>query len=48
MIQSALFFYKKLRNDLEQMGSKVNEYDPYVANCSVNGTQYTVTWHVQC
>jgi hypothetical protein len=46
MIQSQLLFYKKLRNDLEQIGFKVNDYDPCVANCSVNGTQHTVTWHV--
>jgi hypothetical protein len=46
MIQSALLFFKKFRNDLEQIGFKVNDYDPCVANCSVNGTQHTVTWHV--
>jgi hypothetical protein len=32
MIQSALIFYKKFRNDLEQIGFKVNDYDPCVAN----------------
>ena len=32
MIQSALLFYKKFRKDLEGIGSKVNDYDPCVAN----------------
>jgi hypothetical protein len=39
-------FYRKFRNDLEQIGFKVNDYDPCVANESVNGTQHTVNWHV--
>jgi hypothetical protein len=46
MIQSALLFYKKFRIDVEQIGFKVNDYDPCVSNCSDNGTQHTVTWHV--
>ena len=46
MIQSALLFYKKFRNDLEGIGFKVNEYDPCVANRIVNGKQHTITWNV--
>jgi Reverse transcriptase (RNA-dependent DNA polymerase) len=45
-LQAALLFYKKLRKDLEAIGFKVNQYDPCVANRLVNGTQQTVTWHV--
>jgi hypothetical protein len=46
MLQSVLPFYKKLRNDLESIGFKNNPYDPCVANRMINGTQYTVVWHV--
>ena len=46
MLESALWFYKKLRADLEADRFIVNDYDPYVANKIVNGTQMTVTWHV--
>ena len=28
------------------MGFEVNPYDPSVANKIINGTQMTVTWHV--
>jgi Reverse transcriptase (RNA-dependent DNA polymerase) len=45
-LQAALLFYKKLKKDLESIGFKVNPYDPCVANRTVNGTQHTVTWHV--
>ena len=46
MLESALKFYERLRKDLEEAGFKVNPYDPCVANKIVNGTQMTVTWHV--
>ena len=46
LLQSALLFYKKLRSELENYGFEVNPYDPCVANKIVNGTQMTVTWHV--
>ena len=45
-LQASLLFYKKLRKDLEEIGFKVNPYDPCVANRIVNGKQHTVTWHV--
>lgn len=32
--------------DLKAYGFELNEYDPFVANATVNGTQMTVTWHV--
>ena len=46
MLKSALWFYEKLRKDLEAYGFKVNPYDPCVANADINGSQMTVTWHV--
>ena len=46
LLRSALLFYKKLRGDLENMGFVVNPYDPCVANKMINGSQMTVTWHV--
>ncbi len=42
MLKSALLFYKKLKTDLESIGFEVNPYDPCVANCLVNGKQYTI------
>ena len=39
-------FYKKLRADLEEMGFKVNPYDPCVANKMIKGAQCTICWHV--
>ena len=42
----ALLFYKKLRRDLENMGFEVNPYNPCIAKKMINGSQMTVTWHV--
>ena len=41
-----LLFYSKLRKELEDMDFKTNPYDPYIAHKMVNGSQMTVTWHV--
>jgi hypothetical protein len=46
MLQSAILFYKKLRDDLIKEGFEINPYDPCVANKIVSGKQLTVTWHV--
>ena len=46
LLRSALLFYKKLAGDLVNMGFEINPYDPCVANKEVNGSQMTVTWHV--
>ena len=46
LLQSALFFYRKLRTEVEDFGFAVNPYNPCVANKMVNGLQMTVTWHV--
>jgi hypothetical protein len=41
-----LLFYQQLKKDLEDIGFIINPYDPCVANRVVNGTQQTLTWHV--
>ena len=46
MLQASLLFYQKLRTDLEEIGFKINPYDPCVANRIINGSRHTVTWHV--
>ena len=46
MLKSALWFYKKLKVDLEPYGFMINSYDPCVANAMINGKQMTVTWYV--
>jgi hypothetical protein len=46
MSKSALWWYKTLRTNLEEFEFKVNPYDPCVGNADVNGSQMTVTWHV--
>ena len=39
MLRAALLFYKILRSDLENMGFKINPYNPCVANKMVSGHQ---------
>jgi len=46
MLQAALLWYKKFREDLEKEGFKFNPYDPCVANRMVNKKQHTVRFHV--
>ena len=46
MLQSALLFYKKLKEVMGKKGFEINPYDPCVANRTVGGKQHTVTWHV--
>ena len=45
-LRSALLFYLKLVADLEGRGFRLNSYDPCVANKMVNGSQMTMTFHV--
>jgi hypothetical protein len=46
LLRSALLFYLKLVKNLRAYRFELNEYDPCVANKTVNGTQMTVCWHV--
>ena len=46
LLESALQWYKELRNALEADGFKINPYDPCVANKDINRKQMTLVWHV--
>ena len=46
LLKSALLFYTNLDVEFINMGFGINHCDPYVANKMVNGSQMTVTWHV--
>ena len=46
VLRSALLFYLKLVNDLEDCGFQLNPYDPCVANMDIGGKQMTMIWHV--
>ena len=39
-------FYQNLRKDLEDQGFEANPYDPCVANKMIDGSQFTIVWHV--
>ena len=43
---AAIQFWKKLTQQLVQLGFVINPYDQCVANKVVNGSQFTITWHV--
>ena len=45
-LRSALLFYRKLKKELTDDGFVINAYDSCVANKLVEGSQMTVTWHV--
>ena len=45
-LRSALLLYRKLKKELTDDGFIINAYDSCVANKLVEGTQVTVTWHV--
>lgn len=46
IMKAALLFYQKFVSDLQLIGFKLNPYDPWVANKTVNGKQLTLVWHV--
>jgi hypothetical protein len=46
MLVAALLWYRKFRNDLEEIGFVFNPYDPCVANRTIKGSQQTVRFHV--
>ena len=46
MLAAALLWYKKFKEDLENIDFKFNPYDACVANRSVKGGQQTVRFHV--
>merc|ERR1711884_332800 len=46
LMEASLMFYQKLLKELKQKGFKPNPYDPCVVNKEVNGSQFTITLHV--
>ena len=46
MLCSAMLFYKNIRIHLEEIGLKINPYDPCVANMTINSSHMNVFWHV--
>ena len=46
MMKSALWFYQKLKVDLESYDFSINPYNPCVPNAIIKGKQMTVTWYV--
>ena len=46
LMEASLMFYQKLMKDLKGKGFKPNPYDPCVVNKEVNGSQFTITLHV--
>jgi len=46
MMKASVLYYKKFRNDIEDIGYKINPYDICVANKMVNEKQHTIKWHV--
>ena len=46
MLQAALLWYSKFREDLESKGFKFNPYDPCVANWMISGKQHTIVFHI--
>ena len=46
MLQAALLWYRKFREDLEGIGFRFSEYDPCIATRDRYGAQHTVRFHV--
>ncbi len=45
-VQSALLWYQLFYSRLEDMGFKLNQYNPCVVNKEINGKQCTIVWYV--
>ena len=46
MLITSLIFYKNLKKDLDDIGFKVNPYDPCISTKMVSNKKMTITWHV--
>ena len=46
MLQAALLWYNKFRQELEKEGFEFNPYDPCVGNRTKNGSQHMIRFHV--
>ena len=45
-MQLAFLWYETFKGCLEEIGFKINPYDPCVANKNTNGDQCTICWYV--
>jgi Reverse transcriptase (RNA-dependent DNA polymerase) len=45
-VKSVLLWYKMFSETLQEMGFVINQYDPCVANCMIEGKQCTIAWYV--
>jgi len=45
-LRAAILFWENLTSTLKAMDFKINDYDMCVANKIINGSQCTITWHV--
>jgi hypothetical protein len=45
-VKSALLWYDLFSNALIEMGFVLSPYDPYVANCDIDGKQCIIAWYV--
>ena len=45
-MQSAILWYNTFKICLEEIGFRMNRYDPCVANMQINNTQCTICWYV--
>ena len=45
-VKSALLWYNLFVTKLKKMGFVLNEYDPCIANCMIDGSQCTIAWYV--
>ena len=45
-MQSAILWYDTFKGCLEDLGFKINKYDPCVANMMIGGKQCTICWYV--
>ena len=45
-MQSAILWYDTFKGCLEDLGFKINKYDPCVANMMIGGKQYTICWYM--
>ena len=43
---ASLLYYKKFCKTIKHLGFKINPYDPWVANRTIDKNQQTIFWHV--
>lgn len=46
IMQAAILFYNKVLSDLQAIGFTLNPYDQCVMNAQLDGSTFTIVWHV--